>query len=551
MKKKSSREINCIRVNLNIKHKYENPKKINNITYVKIKENYDSYYKRNQNSKISKDNSTLNKLTIKGNLESNKNNIKDENISISLKPFIHKKKMIYRKKEEIKKNQRNVISMRRFKYSMKVKNAVNIKKIKNFKYDVNHVITIQKWVKGFLLRSFLFNASEVEKLIIEFVAHINKFIYIKFNFLKKLKSYNFVNIKNINDNFIENKKYFSYINENISISNINTNNNTTFTNTFTNNNTFSAGQETPEIFENNNRNRELLINQKRNNKAPSIRDLLMKNSELDKTKSLNYTQNKTNKNSFNIIKFQKAKSLNNIKKDDNINMLNTNDKISYNYKSIQPFFNAKPKLKEKEEINHKIGKVTNLRTLLFNNINNNNEEKIYKKPIAQLSYITKDYIYNKKNIINYSPKSEKIFLPKIYQISPEENEIDDNNANLNERNENPAFGFVKIIIDEIKEAKEDEEDDSQSPIMRRINPSFYEFSSKKNFSESQISDIYINDKNKNYNYNIDSSSFQINPCLYDKKKILIVLLLEKQILFGLKPYIFNLLKNYWKNKIFS
>jgi hypothetical protein len=273
----------------------------------------------------------------------------------------------------------------------------------------------------------------------------------------------------------------------------------------------------------------------------------MVNSDLDKTKSLNYTKNKSNKNTFNIIKFQKAKSLNNIKKNNNINILNTNDK--FNYKSIQPFSKANTKLKEKEEINHKIGKVTNLRTLLFNNINNNNEEKIYKKPIAQLSYITKDYIYNKKNIINYSPKSEKIFLPKIYQISPEENEIDDNNANLNERNENPAFGFVKIIIDEIKEAKEDEEDDSQSPIMRRINTSFYEFSSQKNISESQISYININDINKKYN--IASSSFQINPCLYDKKKILIVLFLEKQILFGLKPYIFNLLKNYWKNKIYS
>ena len=62
-----------------------------------------------------------------------------------------------------------------------------------------------------------------------------------------MKKYNFGNIRTINDNVIENKKYFSFINDNISISNINTNFNT---NTFTNNNTFSAGPETPEIFEN-------------------------------------------------------------------------------------------------------------------------------------------------------------------------------------------------------------------------------------------------------------------------------------------------------------
>ena len=79
--------------------------------------------------------------------------------------------------------------------------------------------------------------------------------------------------------------------------------------------------------------------------------------------------------------------------------------------------------------------------------------------------------------------------------------------------------------------------------MKKINTSFYE-----NFSESQISEI--NNK-KNKDYNIASSSFQINPCIYDKKKILIVLLLKKQINFSLKPYVFNTLKNYYKNKIFS
>ena len=72
MKKKSKREINCIKVNLNTKIKYENPKKLNNITYVKIKENYDSYHKRNnQNQKISKDSSTINRLTIKNEFELN------------------------------------------------------------------------------------------------------------------------------------------------------------------------------------------------------------------------------------------------------------------------------------------------------------------------------------------------------------------------------------------------------------------------------------------------------------------------------------------------
>ena len=176
-------------------------------------------------------------------------------------------------------------------------------------------------------------------------------------------------------------------------------------------------------------------------------------------------------------------------------------------------------------------KVTNLRTLLFNN---NNEEKIYKKPLTNSLYISKVSYYSKE-IINKSPKSEKLFLPKIYQIFSEENPIE--NVNIKEKNENNNFGLEKIIIDEIKEAKEDEEDDSQSQIIKRINSSFSE----------DISEMNINNKNKTYNI-YSSSSFYIKPCLYDKKKILIVLLLEKQIKFYLRPYIFNLLKNYLKMK---
>jgi len=553
MKKKSKREINCIKVNLNTKIKYENPKKLNNITYVKIKENYDSYHKRNnQNQKISKDSSTINRLTIKNEFELKKSHYNVNNINISLIPYAHRKKINNKKIEEMKKMQRNIISSRRLEYSKKVKNAVNIKKIKHFKYDINKVIVIQKWVKGYLLRCFLSNASEVEKIINEFVCHIHKYIFFKFSIFKKLRAYIFTNNKNISDNFIETKKYFSFINDNISISNINTNNNT---DTFTNNNTFSVGQETPEVFEN--RNRGLLIYQKRIYKAPSIRDLLMKNTDFDKTKKINRTINPSNqndKNEINMIRFQKAKSSNNIKKNENMYKINSNNNLYC--KSIQTFSSANLKIKEKDETSHnKNGKTTNLRTLLFSNIDNNtninnNVEKIYKKPLLKSLYITKEIYLNKIKIINTSPKSEKLFLPKIYQISLYEdnlinidNNIKEKDYNKKERNENPAFGFEKILIDEIKEVKEDEEDDSQSQLMKKINTSFYE-----NFSESQISEI--NNK-KNKDYNIASSSFQINPCIYDKKKILIVLLLKKQINFSLKPYVFNTLKNYYKNKIFS
>ena len=549
MKKKNRREINYIKVNLNSQTKLEKQKRVNNITYIQIKQNYDSYLKRNKNIKLLKENSTLRKITSKDYLEQKKYNNKNENNNLELMPFIPNKKINKRKKEELKNIQRNVISMRRFEYSMKVKDAANKKICKNNKYDIKKVITIQRWIKGYLVRSFLYNASEVEKILNDFIKHINKFIYLKFNAFKKLKKYNISNIKYISDNIFENKKFFNNANDYISISNINTNNNT---NTFTNNNTFSVGQETPENFEN--RSRELLIEQKKKYKAPSIRELLMFNNDLNKNKSTNSTLNQNLKNEIYFKKFQRAKSSNSI-------IIKNNNKIcnqsfNVNNKSFQTFsaFNSNNNIKTKEkiELNHKLGtKTINIRNLLFNNVNNNNE-KIYKKPLINMIYISKvSKINNKSYNINNSPKSEKLFLPKVYQIklddSFEENNKDNNiikeEFNSKERNENPLLGFDNIFIDEIKEVKEDdEEDDSQSQFI-------------KNFSESQISEKQLNDNKNIFNkkYNIASSSFEIKPCSFDKKKILIVLLLEKQILFSLKPYVFNLLKTLWKNKnkIFS
>ena len=549
MKKKNRREINYIKVNLNSQTKLEKQKRVNNITYIQIKQNYDSYLKRNKNIKLLKENSTLRKITSKDYLEQKKYNNKNENNNLELMPFIPNKRINKRKKEELKNIQRNVISMRRFEYSMKVKDAANKKICKNNKYDIKKVITIQRWIKGYLVRSFLYNASEVEKILNDFIKHINKFVYLKFNAFKKLKKYNISNIKYISDNIFENKKFFNNANEYISISNINTNNNT---NTFTNNNTFSVGQETPENFEN--RSRELLIEQKKKYKAPSIRELLMFNNDLNKNKSTNSTLNQNLKNEIYFKKFQRAKSSNSIIIKNNNKTFNQSFKV--NNKSFQTFsaFNSNNNIKTKEkiELNHKLGtKTINIRNLLFNNVNNNNE-KIYKKPLINMIYISKvSKINNKSYNINNSPKSEKLFLPKVYQIklddSFEENNKDNNiikeEFNSKERNESPLLGFDNIFIDEIKEVKEDdEEDDSQSQLI-------------KNFSESQISEKQLNDNKNIFNkkYNIASSSFEIKPCSFDKKKILIVLLLEKQILFSLKPYVFNLLKTLWKNKnkIFS
>ena len=65
---------------------------------------------------------------------------------------------------------------------------------------------------------------------------------------------------------------------------------------------------------------------------------------------------------------------------------------------------------------------------------------------------------------------------------------------------------------------------------------------------SELLDI---DNNKNSNLKCDKNitfSF-IQPKKYDKRKIILVYMFEKQIKYNIKPYIFNTLKKFWIDKL--
>lgn len=561
MKKK----VNYIKVNLSTKNKPLNKNNSNGNSYIRVKEKYDSYLERNKNIRLLKENSTLGKITSRDYLEERHSNNKDDNSqNLSLLPFIPQQKINSKKKEELKKLQRNAVSMRRLEYSMKVKDVSTKKRCRNSnKYNIKKVIIIQKWVKGFLLRSFLSNVCECEIIMNDFIKHINKYIFLKLNIFQKLKNNN-ISIKNINDNISMGKKCSGNINDIISISNNNTNNNT---NTYTNNNTFSLCQDTPEIYAN--ENRKLIVGQKRNCNGPSLRELLMANS--DKNKNNNNLGNRNNKSKSDIKNsknIQRAKSLNDIKsiniqqvKRNNANNQSNPSSLKTNLNIIIPNQTRNDKENNKIEI-----KTTNLRSLLFNNNSNNNNnnnklvKKYFKKPINNIMYITKISYYINNDIINKSSRSEKLSMPKIYTLSLED---DDNDIiNGKERIENGLLALDNIIIEEIKEAKEDEEEDSQSQIDIKKNSNILDIneiieSSRENETDTILSEIQKEEQNnkKNNNkdriYNISSTSFQINSSNYNKGKIFFLLLLQKQIMFSLKPYIFNLLKQYWINKIAS
>ena len=540
------KRVNYIKVNLNKKNNS------NGNTYANSKEKYKSNIEKNKKLRLLKKNSTLRKITNGDCLEERQRNNKEEKAkNISLLPFIPKQKIDSKEKEKLKKLQRNAVSMRRLEYSMKVKDISAKKRYKFNKYYINRVIIIQKWVKGYLLRSFLSNVCECEQIMNNFINHIKKYIFTKLNIFHILKKIN--TIKSLNDNIGLGRKFSGFNNDYISISIINTNNNT---NTFTNNNTFSLCQDTPDNFENG--NRKLKVIQNRNYNSPSLRDLLMINCDKGKNNkynNLNEINNQNKPSSQDSKNFKRAKSLNDIENLNQQQIIKKNSNNNLIYSSLKSNVKNKLPIQTKEiKQNNKISiKAPNLRSLLFNNNSKINEplNKYYRKPINNIMFITK-IIYNNNNNINYNEEN-------VNDIENENNEV----FSGNERNE--LIGLENIIIEEIKEAKEDEEEDSQSQneIQNEIKKisSFLDngiIDSSREINNGTIVSYGLMEKqNNNFQigqdktYNISSISFQIKSSNYDKGKIFLILLLQKQIMFIIKPYVFNLLRKYWIKKLSS
>ena len=536
------KRVNYIKVNLNKKNNS------NGNTYANSKEKYKSNIEKNKKLRLLKKNSTLRKITNGDCLEERQRNNKEEKAkNISLLPFIPKQKIDSKEKEKLKKLQRNAVSMRRLEYSMKVKDISAKKRYKFNKYYINRVIIIQKWVKGYLLRSFLSNVCECEQIMNNFINHIKKYIFTKLNIFHILKKIN--TIKSLNDNIGLGRKFSGFNNDYISISIINTNNNT---NTFTNNNTFSLCQDTPDNFENG--NRKLKVIQNRNYNSPSLRDLLMINCDKGKNNkynNLNEINNQNKPSSQDSKNFKRAKSLNDIENLNQQQIIKKNSNNNLIYSSLKSNVKNKLPIQTKEiKQNNKISiKAPNLRSLLFNNNSKINEplNKYYRKPINNIMFITKK-IYNNNNNINYNEEN-------VNDIENENNEV----FSGNERNE--LIGLENIIIEEIKEAKEDEEEDSQSQNEIKKISSFLDngiIDSSREINNGTIVSYGLMEKqNNNFQigqdktYNISSISFQIKSSNYDKGKIFLILLLQKQIMFIIKPYVFNLLRKYWIKKLSS
>ena len=137
----------------------------------------------------------------------------------------------------------------------------------------------------------------------------------------------------------------------------------------------------------------------------------------------------------------------------------------------------------------------------------------------------------------------------------------ENNEEFSGIERNGLIGLENIIIEEIKEAKEDEEEDSQSQNEIKKISAFLDngiIDNSREIKNGTIASYGQREKQINNfkieqdkTYNISSISFQIKSSNYDKGKIFLILLLQKQIMFIIKPYVYNLLKQYWIKKLSS
>ena len=324
--------------------------------YTKAKQNYEFLIKKNKN--IYMLNKKGGKFSSKEYLEALENfdkKIKKDNFS--LLPFPQHKKENNKSVEELRRMQRNKVTMRRIEYSMKVKHTTNKKRCK---YNIKKVITIQKWVRGFLLRNLLSNLSYFEDFTNEFMEHIKKFVFLKHkkimsdiikylqykvnkNSINEIKTYNSLkntsnnnsNKKEINLDIIKENSNERYIDEDSIIEYNNRYNRNRNSNDFNNKNS------NPKEIKNINNN-----------------ILFFSSKDFSDKIILNQRNNDSNINALSNSSFNSGNN--------NLNNLNTNNNIfQLNESSISP-----EKNKEIKEENNNI--IKNEEALdLFNSKNNN------------------------------------------------------------------------------------------------------------------------------------------------------------------------------------
>ena len=370
--------------------------------YTKAKQNYEFLIKKNKN--IYMLNKKGGKFSSKEYLEALENfdkKIKKDNFS--LLPFPQHKKENNKSVEELRRMQRNKVTMRRIEYSMKVKHTANKKRCK---YNIKKVITIQKWVRGFLLRNLLSNLSYFEDFTNEFMEHIKKFVFLKHkkimsdiikylqykgnkNSINEIKNYN--SLKNpSNNNSIkkEKEKNLDIIKENSNERYIDEDSIIEYNNRYNRNSNDFNNNNNKNIKENKNINNNILFFSSKDFSDKIILNQRNNDSNINALSNSSFNSGNNNPNNNNNI-FQLNESSISPEKNKEINKnninnnklkedtLNSNKEENHIIKNEEPFNLFKSKnsndLKEQNPNSIKNILINNIKTEANSDINLNNQ----------------------------------------------------------------------------------------------------------------------------------------------------------------------------------
>ena len=482
--------------------------------YTKAKQNYEFLMKKNKN--IYMLNKKGGKFASKEYLEALENidkKIKKENNS--LLPFPQHKKENNKSVEELRRMQRNKVTMRRIEYSMKVKHSTNKKRSK---YNIKKVTTIQKWVRGFLIRNLISNLPYFEGFTNEFMEHIKKFVFLKH---KKIMSdiikymedkinkksineiKNYTNIKNTNNNssskkeinldiikensnerYIDEDSLMEYNNRYNKNSNDFTNKNRKEINNINNNILFFSSKDFSDKIIlnqksnnfNNDSNSNFFFNSNNNpfklNESSITQEKNKENNNLnnDNNNKKEETLNSNKEENFNTLKNEEARDLFNAKHSNDLiepspeiikNITTNNVKTEENddIVSNNNIFNnqlliRRPKLNRKfiEEINNTHSSATPTK---YNNFLSNNNDDDMKKSKKEKEKIEKNKNGKNSNSIKLNNQIGSI-------SNPTNSTLDSNTLNINRKmlfdenfNINANNNIKKPILEKEKEKEKE------------------------------------------------------------------------------------------------
>ena len=173
---------------------------------------FSNFLNRSNDIKLVINNKINKKISINDYITNSCNNLNESKLTPI--PYINKRKLKNNiERRELKNFQRNVVFMRRLEYT----NKMNEKKIKKkYKNQVSKIITIQKVIRGYLVRKVIYQINIIKETLANF------FYSIRFCIIKK---YFYIFNKNVeNSNIYENEEKTSN-NCNMNIYNENTSKN--------------------------------------------------------------------------------------------------------------------------------------------------------------------------------------------------------------------------------------------------------------------------------------------------------------------------------------